>query len=155
MTTSNAFDRLVAAKKAYEAVKAEIAKDGEAAIAGVFDAFMAEHPEVQALCFTAYTPYFNDGDPCVYSVRDPSLGFAPGSVMAEAVRYPAEPWGLDGDRGLVWEDYPVEGSPVRAVWEAARDLLYSMEDLIETCLGDHICVLVDRDGLTVYDLDHD
>lgn len=32
----------------------------------VFD----EHPEIFSFAFTGYTPYFNDGDPCYYSINE-------------------------------------------------------------------------------------
>lgn len=32
--------------------------------------FFAQVPEVQAVCWEQYTPYFNDGDPCVFSLNE-------------------------------------------------------------------------------------
>lgn len=36
----------------------------------IFKPFLEKYPEVKELRFTAYTPYFNDGEPCEYSVGE-------------------------------------------------------------------------------------
>lgn len=36
----------------------------------VFPDFFKKHPEVTAIYWAQYTPYFNDGDPCVFSVGE-------------------------------------------------------------------------------------
>jgi hypothetical protein len=35
-----------------------------------FDAVFERYPEVQAIRWTQYTPYFNDGEPCEFGVHD-------------------------------------------------------------------------------------
>lgn len=34
------------------------------------------HDEVTGIAWTQYTPYFNDGDPCIFRASDPSFSFA-------------------------------------------------------------------------------
>lgn len=36
----------------------------------IFKPFLEKHTQVSQLSFTAYTPYFNDGDTCEYSVNE-------------------------------------------------------------------------------------
>lgn len=38
-----------------------------------FTQFFERHPKLEAIKFTAYTPYFNDGEECVYSVNEAEL----------------------------------------------------------------------------------
>lgn len=51
------------AKKAYQAkLKAEFEP--------IFKAFFEAFPEISMIAWTQYTPYFNDGDPCVFRVGE-------------------------------------------------------------------------------------
>jgi len=36
----------------------------------VFPDFFKAHPEIKVIYWTQYTPYFNDGEPCVFSVGE-------------------------------------------------------------------------------------
>lgn len=38
-----------------------------------FAPFFERHPKLDAVTFTAYTPYFNDGDECIYGVNEAEL----------------------------------------------------------------------------------
>ena len=38
-----------------------------------FALIFKRHPKLENITFTAYTPYFNDGDECVYSVNEPEM----------------------------------------------------------------------------------
>ena len=46
---------------------------GKEAIAEAFAPFFAANPNIDGIYWTQYTPYFNDGDPCEFSVHDPSI----------------------------------------------------------------------------------
>lgn len=38
-------------------------------------AAVLSHPEITGIAWTQYTPYFNDGEPCVFSASDPYFAF--------------------------------------------------------------------------------
>lgn len=50
--------------------EATLKKVGQEAVLKRFKEFFASHPNVEKIIFTAYTPYFMDGDPCEYSVSE-------------------------------------------------------------------------------------
>ena len=50
-----------------EAMK-RLRNEGEAALRECFKAFFANHPNLYALKWCQYTPYFNDGEPCHFRV---------------------------------------------------------------------------------------
>src|SRR5690606_15518821 len=52
----------------FENRKKQIQKDGLSVISSKFKETFEKHPELEAIYFTAFTPYFNDGDPCVYGI---------------------------------------------------------------------------------------
>lgn len=45
--------------------------------------FITKYPEIRAFAWTQYAPYFNDGEPCVFSVHD--LMFLPATVSEETL----------------------------------------------------------------------
>ncbi len=52
-----------------ERVRKQAAENGEQAIKNTFKQFFAKHKdEISAVRWRQYAPYFNDGDPCVFSV---------------------------------------------------------------------------------------
>lgn len=46
---------------------------GKEAVKGAFADFFQDHPEAKAIVWTQYTPYFNDGDACVFRVNELEL----------------------------------------------------------------------------------
>lgn len=40
-------------------------------LSNVMKDFFQENPEIQCICWTQYTPHFNDGEPCEFNVHDP------------------------------------------------------------------------------------
>jgi hypothetical protein len=53
-------------------------KEGEAQLADAFASFLKDNPGIQGFRWTQYTPYFNDGDACNFSVHDVYFKVAPG-----------------------------------------------------------------------------
>ncbi len=68
---NNQFKHLLTLKQQYEA---ELTKFGAGAFFQMYkEELFNVYPEVRAVRWTQYTPYFNDGDPCVFNVHDISL----------------------------------------------------------------------------------
>lgn len=63
-------DRLI---KVVEDAKREIQEKGASALKELFSEFFKAHPEARSIVWTQYTPYFNDGEPCVFGVGDLEL----------------------------------------------------------------------------------
>jgi hypothetical protein len=61
------FDELFALKKAYDE---KLANEGEDALKEAFKELFDKHPRLESVTWVQYTPYFNDGDPCYFSVHD-------------------------------------------------------------------------------------
>ena len=58
---------IMAKKKAFEAELSEFSK---AALSEEFKKAFAAHPDLKAIQWRQYTPYFNDGDPCTFRVTE-------------------------------------------------------------------------------------
>ena len=68
--------------------------------------FFEECPKVQAVVWSQYTPYFNDGDECVFSVNEPS--FVTKNFDRDDLLNPYEYEDTDEYGSLIvanWEDY--------------------------------------------------
>lgn len=57
-------------KKSLEEQKAKFLKDNQEVFKGMVKEFFEECPKVQAVVWDQYTPYFNDGEECVFGVNE-------------------------------------------------------------------------------------
>lgn len=125
-------------------IKSEAKEMAKKASLGAFKAGAQEifekFPDLKSFGFTAYTPYFNDGDTCYYSV------------------YADEPY-LNGDRSYDLDcGYKYElvngkyekietgtRNPILDAVEPISKLVYSFDkDDIEAMFGDHVRITVSR-----------
>lgn len=107
----------------------------------VFEAF----PNLQSFSWTQYTPYFNDGHECVFGVRGdyPSINGVDGDEISEA-------WGYQD------KHYPARNPELIPAQTAVKELLGSLPDEIyKDLFGDHVEVIVTRDGVTTEEYSHD
>jgi len=58
-----------------EELKRAMEKDGQKLITELFQKAFDEIPSLQSIEWTQYTPYFNDGDACVFGVNELYFGF--------------------------------------------------------------------------------
>jgi hypothetical protein len=146
------------------------------------DKFFELFPDAQAFVWTQYTPYFNDGDPCVFDVNGPTavfFGDSEPSSFPENIYEPDEEedsgWVSDYDDRLKipydsyewvgnWSDgtrhkvYTVEPPAGKLAWE---ELITAMErghfdNVMLQHFGDHASVMYSRDGLFLVEyFEHD
>jgi hypothetical protein len=132
-----------------EELKAQITEESKAFFkaesASLFDRF----PKLESFGWTQYTPYFNDGEECVFSVNNDYISVN-GDDEAEGRVKPTYEWAkppepnpkYDAD---IAEMYPVIQSFVRQ---------FTDEDMKEM-FGDHCAVTVTRTGVEVESYEHD
>ncbi len=119
----------------------------------VFTAFFEEFPQVKTIHWTQYTPYFNDGDECVFSLGE--IWFTSSEYVQINEREHA--WG-DGDDGLINEyGAKIKDKKLSDAINTMERLLNSnaMEGVLKATYGDHVWVKVHKDGVEVDDYDHD
>jgi L-ribulose-5-phosphate 3-epimerase UlaE len=122
-------------------LKKEMSEKFQSELKTVFKAVFEQYPAVTKMCWTQYTPYFNDGDPCVFNVHD--LYVFDDTVEEDSDYYD----GVDVSWGEGKEQYP-EIAQISKNLSAADDLLLEM-------FGDHCQIIVTRDGITVEEYEHD
>lgn len=132
--------------------------------------FFDKNPAITAIFWTQYTPYFNDGDTCEFSVHEPYFTNANEEQIEDVTR-----WGeYQGEDEGVWSetdwfftsdseyarkqraDKNFEGIDVQSLSKFSS-LIQSadMEDVMEAMFGDHVRVTATRNGFNVDDCDHD
>ena len=150
----------------------ELRKDFHGALVELFDAY----PFVHAVHFTAYTPYFNDGDECTFSSHHDDCGFngydgygygddkdsnvvdAFGDIAGENIyKSSRETIYVKGEAGK-WEEVvnPNFNALHKKAVEDFRSVLNAVgDDEWEELVGDHCIVMIDRKGIHVEEYHHD
>lgn len=116
-------------------------KEGQKALKAEFAEFFEKNPSVKAVKWQQYTPYFNDGEPCEFSVRE--FYFEVDGVECESSDY-------DDGFFSTWS----RGAPKTTV-AAVRRLSEIDDEIFEACFGDHVEVTATRKGFKVEEYDHD
>lgn len=141
---------------------AAIKSDGKAMLIAAFTEFFDKFPEVRAIRWVQYAPYFNDGNPCIFRMREMGVR----TVESEkAAGNPTEPietttyidndertdCGENGET-LFISVYESDDSPLmqalRGLWELIAD------DIAKAVFGDHVCVLATRAGFHTESYSH-
>lgn len=140
--------------------------------------FFNECPEVKALVWSQYTPYFNDGEACVFSINEVYAivaGFDPDELLdpyeyeygedgAETLTYGKDledtlarfsnySWGVDKVKKITEQESKYPGYFEKA--GRMISLINENEELMETMFGDHAAVYLMKDRVIVEEYSHD
>jgi hypothetical protein len=149
------FQDLDALSAEMAAVQKDFQKKGEAKLRDAFKAFLGAFPQVRSLTVVGLVPYFNDGEPCEFYIRDVFLtGSDREADWSE--------WQTDLDDAeyetCIYDDDWIGDIPeeIETVRRHLSRILSSLEDVLQAVFGSHFIVTVTRQGLTVeaYE-DHD
>lgn len=131
-----------------ENLKKQYTQEAQNAFKEFTKALFDNHPEVEFLYWNQYTPYFNDGDPCVFNVREFALnGY--------------EYWKNYNPHYMFEDESDDEGNlkytrPKPEAFETARQIFKLPDEIFLEVFGDHCSVTLYRDGTQkVEDFDHD
>ncbi len=128
---------------------------------------MVGNPLIAGVRWNQYTPHFNDGEECVFSVQDPEFKFNLGAPVGEDDNNENghdegwyDEWQINDKffekRSDVLNYKQVEEckkavKSIQAVFNKIRE----MEDTMKSMFGDHIQVTVTADGVETEEYDHD
>jgi hypothetical protein len=167
-TLQSRFDTLIEEQRA---LKAKFQAEAQAMFKDTMKEFFDKNPGITALKWTQYTPYFNDGDECVFGVNDVYFTNAPADELENVTA-----WGeYEGEDETVWvvsnmrhvmtsKYYADEAAKILAAGGVDEDscnlidkMISSseMEDIMKEMFGDHVVVTATRDGFDVTDYEHD
>ena len=120
--------------------------------------------------WTQYTPYFNDGEECTFSINEAYFSNATDTEDIEYGEYQGDDdtlWSTDSivthlTGGVSWDKettakvQATEGLNLESIREF-MSILNSpeMEDIFRVMFGDHVKVVLTRKGIEVDEYDHD
>lgn len=174
-------DELEELKKQY---MEKVRTAGQDALKTEFKKFFDENPQVRVVAWLQYTPHFNDGDACEFSVRELNGGckdLTPEQLQAlpkyfedegdedgfqSAGNYESnsvEGWNFKtyGTKYNANAGYPLDPERVAVLDSVERAVaklqqrLRPHEDLMQMAFGDHAQVIATRDGFIIKQISHD
>lgn len=135
-------DNLLKAKEQYlKTVK----ESGQETLRQEFQEFFAANPTIQAIGWNQYTPYFNDGEACVFSTH--GFYYLPSG----------NPITIDEDTTIdeeIWV-YSWGSDEVSKNVSALEKKLEQVEDILESVFGDHVQVIATPDKFFISECSHD
>jgi hypothetical protein len=137
--------------KEMETFKKEYQKKGQKILQTAFTQFFKENPNIKTIAWTQYTPYFNDGDECIFSVGEAYC--ASKKLTTEDI---SDPYDLDNydDEESEHGTFKYDSKEHRAV-ESFMKLLNPLEDVFKELFDDHVWVIATEDGFEVNEYSHD
>lgn len=160
-------------QKQIREARRKIKVEAQSIIRGVFDEFFEKQPKVHAIGWTQYTPYWNDGEECSFSVNEIKLFLSKDSAEEDDDEY------FEGDQDLIRDRayYAKNGDQeeldkidekiaafggLDAYKAAVRDfgvvvkILRAIKDeYMEMLYGDHVTVRYTCTGVKVEEYDHE
>jgi hypothetical protein len=126
----------------------------------LFDAMkqvFVDHPEVQVITWTQYTPYFNDGDACEFGVGDVYVSSSPDCNHWGEINEDDDDDVVGTGASFVYSHYQLNGL---TGWDDVSAILDFMQspvgaEILEFSLGDHAVVKVTPNGISVEEYNHD
>lgn len=136
-----------------------IQEHGKKALSDSLSEFLNKYADVKCVKWTQYSPHFNDGDPCTFSVNEPELFFND-NEGAEEEDEDDENEGYSSWRlGYCKEKNQENSSKITDEMIKDFDILSKLicdnEDVCESVFGDGYEITATKEGITAKEYDHD
>lgn len=137
-----------------------------------FKSFFEEFPEIAEIVWAQYTPYFNDGDPCEFSVQAPCAKMKYGAAMEpDVIEHYNE---SNDDEGYLYacvvrtiQNYtkskynPDQRERTQceeelvAAFDRLSSLVQGMDEVMLDMFNDHVIVRATANGFDVEEYEHE
>ena len=166
--------------QAMQEYQAALAKIGLEPVSKFFTEFFDNNPTIYGMAWTQYTPFFNDGDACIFHVHDiyyisdePATGntswkshhttadyleMTEDEFRAEFWDFPTSTHWIQFDlnpNGSVNHQGPKTWDPIYDNLIAFEDVIYNAETILQNTFGDHSMIIATRGGFQVDEYNHD
>lgn len=151
-----------------EALREKHRAYGKAIITKLFDWLLENAPEVGAVSWVQYTPYFNDGDACEFSVHEPGfMTLAEWEDEEKREEAMDDMYERDPFTRSRWGSNELYEETVKAYGQERTDYCSTVinefcsvfrkldNELFLYCYGDHVRVTVSRNGTEIEEYEHD
>jgi hypothetical protein len=121
-------EKIKAELAAFELKREELCKELQKEFPTLFKEFFAKHEWIEKFKWHQYTPYFNDGEECTFSVSNDES-----SLEINDLGY--------------YDDSICDDEEKKLAYEQLEEILQSVpEEFYKDLFGDHVEVTVNRDG---------
>lgn len=121
-------------------------------ISNVFVEFFKVEPHVQAISWCQYTPYFNDGEECIFGVQD--VYFILEGLNVENV--PDSPYEFEDDEQyVVAEKYGSDEEAYTENMKLLENLIIANSDIMKYAYGDHVMVVITPTETITNEFEHE
>lgn len=133
-------------------LNAEVNAQADLLFAASIKEFFENHPTVEAIRWDQYAPYFNDGDPCVFSVNEVTV------LLSDKVGVEIDE---DADEDDYDEDnfvysYGLKDDKLEKAISELNDDFSEIEDFLEKKFGSDSRITINKSGeATIDECDHD
>lgn len=158
----------------FDKARAKIMQDLQHKLKNAFTAFFNSCPEVEYITWTQYTPYFNDGDECIFSVNDMVYKLKTDTVnedyndLYDAYTSSSISWYLKQPEkyakeierfNMFVEDLNISVERLNEINGSFKHfvtLLNRLDDeVFKQTFGDHVIITATIDGFDVEEYDHE
>lgn len=140
-------EKLESFKQAIKAKEDEYKSFGKQLFKDYIKEYFKTYPEIQAVVFAAYTPYFNDGDTCEYGIHDPVYvleGFDPQNILRHYDYEDEEQFKIADYSHSNYKDY-----------KEFNKFMQQNTELMKVIFGDHVCVYITPEEIITEEYEHD
>jgi len=141
-------------KKMREDMQKLIQAEGEQAVKELVKTFFeASQGKFDAIRWRQYTPYFNDGDPCVFNLHGVYFREAGTPEDTEEGDYEDDfesPWHYKSTY-----NGNVPNEELYNLTQAFENELENLSDVLLSCFGDHVMITATADKIEIEDCGHD
>jgi hypothetical protein len=157
MTELNA--RITDIFEAYKVQRSALIESAKQMVKDLTTELFELNPAIHAIIWNQYAPYFNDGDPCYFSVNSPMFTNASTEEQLSEI-YGEEYNGPDDDIFTIYSwngsAAEVDGINVESLKSFESFITaHEMTDVLEEMFGEHVTVTATREGFTAEEYDHD
>lgn len=149
ITIENLIDNLNKISILQQEMKAKVQREFEIATEAVFTLV----PQIKSINWLQYSPYFNDGDECVFNIR--AVSFL--SFISENADYEHD--SIDSE-DIIFAEYNSANldkllPEQLKVLQVVNDFIYANTDLMHDLYDNHVSVQITQEDTIVNEYDHD
>lgn len=169
---------LQAKTKEINDIKANLVKELQPKFKDIFMPLFDKYDHIQGFRWQQYTPYFNDGEECLFRVGDIGVQSTrlDGDYEADDEDQPKwtdgtpSEWIFTSDKATTDKWYMDRQAEILALWGDTRESYLAFladlaelnkavagipEDVMQDLFGNHVQITVTREGIEVGEYDHD
>lgn len=139
----------------FEACQVEFQEKAKRLLETGFKTIFEKVPDLEAIRWNQYTPYFNDGDSCEFGVCEPEFKLK--NAEGDSDDFDSL-WGLTHSLRSADGKYDDKAEhPLSTILESVTALICcpAMEEPLKNIFGDHKEVTVTRTGTEIEDYEHE